>query len=236
MKFKNLSKTKSLLELFILCFCFTSCIVKMFNLNVFFKIEDLEKFKKDPSAYTVYYSPRFIVLKLVFQTCVCFYLISYLKKSELENVSNFHSGIKSSNMFSFFNKLIYYIYNFELLSNSNKSAFLINFYNYLAEHRSRCRTPECDCEVIELKFKKINLTQDEITKTKAIKKFFIEIISETLKNLIKIKGRMSQLIILICCLLIFWFVYFFRSITLLAFLILKNSIRIKPLGKALLPR
>jgi PAS domain S-box-containing protein len=179
----NNSLIREEFELFILSFCFFSCIFEFGVLHLFINI-DIDVLNSAPLSVTNLYDTKVFLLKLAIQVMLSVIIILFMRNRRYRNdigLFNFTRGGKKSTYFCYFNLIyssLYFLKNQS--SNQKDETEILKFYNQVIDHHVGCVFEDCFCRQLVLKYYKIMDSNE--TKPK-LQKLFKLVINE-LENLV----------------------------------------------------
>jgi hypothetical protein len=160
-------------ELFLLSFCFISCVFEFGVLHKFFNL-DVTIFDTDPLSVTMFYDTKVFILKLTIQlmlsSVVVFYLKNRRNKREI-GLFNFNRG-KRGIYFCYFNKIYSLLYRIKE-QNYNNIEEILTIYNQMINHHARCMYEDCFCRHFINKYNNIMDGEESNNKLRKLYKLIL---------------------------------------------------------------
>lgn len=96
------------------------------------------------NTYEFYFSIKLPVLKILLSVIFSFFALKIIEEYEIKYFTSFYENSKK-NIFVYYNKLFYFLYNLDNLSSHYVNKVITYFLINLKYHNFKCRVENCNC-------------------------------------------------------------------------------------------
>jgi hypothetical protein len=109
--------------------------------------EDIINLIDNPEAFSLIYSLKFQLVKIILGFCITACLHSFHRKFEINFLADFYNKTKSNDYFEYYCKLFKFVKNFDSYSGKDKFSFISNLHIKIKSHFQDCKQEFCTCEL-----------------------------------------------------------------------------------------
>jgi len=154
--FNGLIKTKNFIfleneiETFLIYFGIILSLTDFIFISDFLSIlknEDYSLSFTHPESFSLIYSHKYQIIKIIFALCFCIILLNYKRYLEINYISKFFLNSNGNNFFKFYCKFFKFLKNFDNYSKNQKILFLSLLHKNINEHHQKCKLEFCSCKL-----------------------------------------------------------------------------------------